>query len=103
MTNNQIMKKALESPSLIKKSTEKGKLAWPARFGDKVPLKVLMKETVTSDIPMVLPSVPGLLCIQGNEYHVWVNSYGAVSAILPNGKLLGLKPREFEVTEWHNQ
>lgn len=71
---------------------------YPERYNKRVPLKVRMLQSVTSDIPLSC-TIQG--CIDGMEYYVFVNSYGAISAILDNGKQLGLKPNEFEVTEWH--
>jgi hypothetical protein len=100
MTKEELIKKAQESPALTMKSTRKGKFAYP--FGDKVPLRVRMNQKVTSDVPY--PQLPNYspICVQGSEYYVWVNSYGAVAAILENGEQLGLKPGEFEVIEWHD-
>lgn len=63
--------------------------------------KEIIAKTLESPALKEQSKKKGLLCIQGNEYYVWVNSYGAVSAILPNGEQLGLKPDEFEVIEWH--
>lgn len=103
MTENEILLIALESPALKWKSDRKPPFTYPAYFNGKTPLKVRMNTTVTSDLPMFFPDAADLLCVQGNEYHCWVNSYGAVSAILPNGKQLGLKPGEFEVIEWHEK
>lgn len=103
MTKKELIKKALESPALTRKSTRKGIFAYPSHWNHKVPLKVRMTQTVTSDMPMLLGPKDCLICVQGNEYYAWVNSYGGLSAILPNGEQLGLKPDEFEITEWHNQ
>ena len=33
-------------------------------------------------------------------YFARTNKHGAVSAIMPNGKTLGLYPDEYEVVEW---
>lgn len=99
MTKEELIKKAQESPALTIKSTRKGSFAYP--FGGKVPLRVRMKKTVTSDIPMIAMSKEDFWCIEGIEYYAWVNSYGAVSAILENGDQLGLKPEEFDIIEWH--
>lgn len=103
MTKKTMMEQALESPALKERSTMKGELAYPASWGDKVPLRVRMKETVTPDLVTLVEPAEGTVCVQGNEYYVWVNSYGAVCAILENGEHLGIKPDEFEVTEWHKQ
>lgn len=99
--STRIPQKAFESPALQWQSDKKGSFAYPARFNGRVPLKVRLLLTVMPDIPIIIVPDGGTLCIEGNEYYVWVNSYGAVSAILPNGEMLGLKPDEFEVTEWH--
>jgi hypothetical protein len=101
MTTEQIIEKTLESPALKYQCDEIGTFAYPARWKGKVPLKVRMLKTVTSDIPMIFPDSADMITIAKNEYYVNVNSYGAVSAILPNGKQLGLKPDEFEVVEFH--
>lgn len=92
---------AKTSPALVRQSTEQGKFAYPIRFNGQVPLKVKMIHTVTSDLPMIFPDSADMICVAGNEYYVWVNSYGAVSAILDGERKLGLKPNEFEVTEYH--
>lgn len=72
---------------------------YPERYNKRVPLKVRMLQTVVPDLPFALE--PGTEALAGLNYYVWVNSYGAVSAILDNGYKLGLEPNEFEVTEWH--
>lgn len=75
-------------------------------FGDKVPAKIRMRQTVTAD-PMpgiglaFLNGEPPPLALIGVEYPCWTNKYGAVCAVFPNGKMLGVKPHEFEVSEWH--
>ena len=94
---------AKTSAALEWQSDRPAPFTYPAHWEGKVPLKIRMKGTVTSDIPMWFPEDADLLCIAGNEYYCWVNSYGALSAILPNGKQLGLKPGEFEVIEFHSQ
>ncbi|WP_256580173.1 MULTISPECIES: DUF4406 domain-containing protein [unclassified Pseudomonas] len=75
-------------------------------FGDRVPRTVRMVKTVTAD-PM--PGI-GFAYIKGEvptavisqTFRVWTNSYGAVSAVMPDGQRLGLKPGEFEVATWHD-
>lgn len=86
-----------ESPALSGWAPE-----YPGVWGPKVPLKVIMLETVTSDLPLFFPQESDLICIKGNEYFVWVNKYGAISANLDNGERLGLKPKEFEIIEYHS-
>lgn len=70
-------------------------------FGDRVPAKVRMLRTVTSDFPFFLDKGKMLMAEYGRTYVAWTNSYGAVAAVMDNGKNLGLKPGEFEVIEWH--
>jgi hypothetical protein len=70
-------------------------------FGDRVPSKIKMRRTVTSDFPFFLKTDEGALVAYGGQtYDAWTNSYGAVAAVMPNGKNLGVKPDEFEVIEW---
>lgn len=89
--------KATDSPALANKSAY-----YPHRFDGKVPKRVRMNEKVESEVFQFTGNpLDYLVAHQGVEYDVWVNRNGAVSAILPSGQLLGLKPEEFEVTEWH--
>jgi hypothetical protein len=76
---------------------------YPKRYKGKIPLKVKMLETVTSDLPFFIMenNDPANICIKGNEYWVRVNCHGAVSAVFEDQSELGLKPSEFEVIEWH--
>jgi hypothetical protein len=97
MTNQEILQIAKTSPALAWQS-DKPNFEYPANFRGRIPLKVKLAKTVTPDIPFVLS---GTIAIKDEEYFVYVNSYGAVSAILPNGEKLGLRPAEFDVTEWH--
>ena len=92
----QQYERAFESPALkLRKEGE-----YPDRFCNRVPLMVAPKITVHSDLPHFING--GDLVAEGKrEYYVWVNSYGAVTANLPGGKQLGLKPHEFEVTQYH--
>lgn len=87
-------------------SDKPGRAAYPANYRGRVPLKVRLAKTVTPDL-MEFKSMLGIkddtLAKKDIEYYVWVNSYGAVSAILPNGEKLGLLPSEFDVTEWHEK
>jgi len=101
---NTMLAAALTSPALKWQSDRPGRAAYPANYRGKVPLKVMLAKTVTPDL-MEFKKELGIkedtLALKDNEYFVWVNSYGAVSAILPNGEKLGLLPSEFNVTEWH--
>lgn len=75
-------------------------------FGDKVPAKIRMLKTVTVS-PMHLIGADsknsGLpsLSLAGQQYPCWTNKYGAVAVVFPDGQKLGVKPHEFEVSEWH--
>lgn len=99
MTEQQIIAKAKTSPALEWKSDKEGKFAYPKRFEGKVPLKIKTTMLVMPDMPLLAKD--DTVCDEGKEYYCWVNSYGAVSAICPNGEQLGLKPHEFIVTEYH--
>ncbi|EJZ58512.1 hypothetical protein I1A_002840 [Pseudomonas fluorescens R124] len=75
-------------------------------FGDRVPCTVLMVKNVTAD-PMpgigyayIKGSMP--MAKQDSVYEAWTNSHGAVAAVLPDGRHLGLRPGEFEVYTWHD-
>jgi hypothetical protein len=86
-----------DSPAL--KSQSDG---YPASWYGKVPKRVKMAKTVTSDLPFG----PRHRAEIGKEYDCWVNSHGAVAAILISGDrsdLLGVKLYEFEVIEWHDK
>ena len=101
---NNMLAAALTSPALKWQSDSGGRNDYPAKYRGRVPLKVVVAKNVTPDLPMfhkILGVKEDTVCLKDNEYYVWVNSYGAVSAILPNGERLGLLPSEFDVTEWH--
>lgn len=68
-------------------------------WGGRTPKMVRMLITVRADFPFSVIH-PGTIALSGYPYEVYVNPLGAVSAILPNGEKLGLKPDEFEVVEW---
>lgn len=105
LTEEQMRDQANESPALKWQSDRSGKFAYPANFRGRVPLKVKVAKNIYPDdvIVMVGKIKDGTKCLMDKEYYCWVNSYGAVSAILPNGERLGLYPSEFDVTEWHEQ
>ncbi len=95
---------ALTSPALKWKSDRGGRNDYPSNYRGKVPLKVRVSKNVTPDLPFYAKELgvkDDSVCLRDNEYYVWVNSYGAVSAILPNGEQLGLLPCEFDVISWH--
>ncbi len=89
---------AMESPALFGVSAH-----WPKKW-DLVPKRVLMLRTAVPDhlLAMVNPELRGLAAVKGQDYPVWVNRHGAVSAVLPGDHRLGLYPTEFEVVEFHN-
>lgn len=101
MTKEQILEKACTSAALDKISNRSGKAAYPPEWETKVPLIVTMLKTVKPDMPFLCAE--DTICKEGEQYYVWVNSYGAVSAILENGEQLGLKPDEFSVFMWHEK
>ena len=105
IVGNNMLAAALTSPALKWQSDRGGRFDYPANFRGRVPLKVKVAKNVTPDL-MEFKKELGIkddtICLKDNEYYVWVNSYGAVSAILPNGERLGLLPSEFDVTEWHS-
>ena len=68
---------------------------WPGR----VPVRVRMNFTVHADWPLSTIRPPHLTAEGGKEYDAYTNRYGAVSVWLGD-KLLGVKPREFEVVEF---
>jgi hypothetical protein len=61
-----------------------------------------MAKTVRSDIPFLLSGFQRV-ALEGHEYDAWVNSHGAVAAVLDKGERLGVRPYEFEVIEWHGE
>jgi hypothetical protein len=106
MSEPELLKIALTSPALVSQSQAVGNAHYPFRYRGRVPLKVTMATHVVPDLlefQKELNIKPTTECLKDNEYYVWVNSYGAVSAILPNGVRLGLKPSEFEVSQWHER
>lgn len=92
------MKDFLTSPALQWQSEY-----YPARYRGRVPLKVRVAKDVPPDLTEFNKELKCLICFKDNEYYVRVNSHGAVSAILPNGERLGLRPSEFDVIEWHSK
>lgn len=70
---------------------------YPREWHGRIPKRIRLQLSVTSGIPYLHAEAP-----KGASYDVWVNSHGAVSAILEDSKLLGLRPTEFKVIEWHD-
>jgi hypothetical protein len=94
------MKNSHDSPALTEQHA-----GYPPVWRGRVPLKVRMATTVRADFPFIVIN-PRMIAQKGKEYFVWVNSYGAVSAVIGDPAsletdLLGLKPYEFEVVNWH--
>lgn len=100
---NKKEESVLNIPEKIRDAIKKGKAlqemapSYPIRFNGKVPLKVLMLQTVKG-LPFLMPNT---VAHKRQQYYVSVNSYGAVSVILIDGSELGVKPDEFEVVEFH--
>ena len=104
ISQEEMLQKAMTSPALKWQSPGPGRSEYPANYRGRVPLKVKLAKNVIPDLPTfgMLSSIPSdTVAHKDIEYFVWVNGYGAVSAILPNGNQLGLLPSEFDVTEWH--
>lgn len=103
MMENVAYQEALKSPALQWQSNKR-KYNYPSKYHGLVPLKVMAVQDVKSDLSElshILGIKENTIALKDNEYYVWVNSYGAVAAILPNGEKLGLKPDEFIVTAFH--
>jgi hypothetical protein len=79
---------------------KKPEFDYPKRFEDRVPKKVRMLRAAKTDVLFNLANGNEMSAGSGEEYFAWTNKHGAVSAILPDGKKLGLYPSEFEVIEW---
>ena len=99
-TTEKTLEAAMTSPALTHQTKANDRSEYPAKYRGRVPLKVRVAKTVPPDMPWLAKA--NMICKKDEEYHVWVNSQGAVSAILPNGEKLGLLPSEFDVTEWHS-
>lgn len=96
--NSLIMDIVMSSPALTGLSEH-----YPADRHGKVPLKIKMSCTAKSDLPMFIQRNTDTVAYAGEEYFVWCNSHGAMSAILPNGEKLGIRPSECEIIEWHEK
>ncbi len=75
---------------------------YPVRWNDRTPKTIRMLRHVTPDAlcAMVDPTARDMAAENAGEYPAWTNSYGAVCAVFPDGRRLGVKPAEFEVVEW---
>ena len=89
-------------PAVLDRCTdhENPEFHYPARFNDRVPKMVRMRRTAKNDLINIFSTGKELIAPKDHVFPAWTNSYGAVSAILPNGEKLGLYPNEFEVIEW---
>lgn len=58
-------------------------------------LRIRMRTTVTSDFAQLLPR-SALRAPKGHVYKAHLNQHGAVSAVMHDGKTLGVKPGEFD-------
>lgn len=82
-----------DSPALVSRSEH---WPWPREKGVPRRVRITQRGGVRSELPF--PPILHAPCGQIRE--VWVNSHGAVSAILDDGQALGLLPGEFEIVEW---
>jgi hypothetical protein len=74
---------------------------YPERFNRRVPKVIRMLRTVQADgLVRMLPEYRDLIAYYEELYPAWTNSYGAVAAVLDDGRKLGVKPDEFEVVEF---
>ncbi|SEI17012.1 DUF4406 domain-containing protein [Pseudomonas asplenii] len=76
-------------------------------YGDQVPRTVRMLKDVTADpmpgIGFAYIDGPVPFAKQQDILPAWTNSHGALTAVLPDGRRLGLRPGEFEVDSWHDE
>lgn len=89
-----------QSPALTVQSSH-----YPAHFGNRIPLRIVMMRRVAPDAFASLRS--GLkktsVLELGGTYEAWTNMHGAVAGICADGGKLGVKPGEFEVVEWYEK
>ena len=101
----------IPSPGACAKSQESSALSWrdssyPACYRGRVPWKIRVLKEIKSDIPAIWaikPNDPATVLHSGDIVECRVNMYGAVAGIRANGELLGLKPGEFEVIQFHGE
>lgn len=70
-------------------------------WGDRVPRRIRLLTAVRADLPG--PRHSPEIARVGQVYDAYCNRHGAVSAILADGSLLGVKPDEFEIVAWHGE
>lgn len=66
---------------------------------DYVPARVRLKCSVSSDFPLFSAEGQGYVALAG-DHDCQSNQWGAISVRAANGKMLGVKPAEFEVLKW---
>lgn len=66
---------------------------------DYVPSRVRLPATVRSDMPAFYADDVGLVAPAG-DHDCRSNQWGAISVRAENGRLLGVKPAEFDVIAW---
>lgn len=95
---HDVMEELIDCPALHSQSSD-----YPARFMERVPKTIQMRRSVQADEPMrsLDPEWRDVIAEHGMLYPAYTNSHGAVSAIMDNGQKLGVKPDEFEITQWH--
>lgn len=85
------------SPALKHQSS-----VYPASWNGRVPKRVKTTMMIRSDMPPGMPARKRLTAMAGTEFDCYVNIYGAVTIIFESGEMLGVKPAEFVVIEWHS-
>jgi hypothetical protein len=90
----------IDCPALHSQSKD-----YPARFMGRVPKTIRMRRTVQPDEPLrsLDPEWSRVIAEHSMLYPAYTNSHGAVSAVLDEGRKLGVKPDEFEIVEWHQE
>jgi hypothetical protein len=83
----------------IEKALNYYRSAVEGRRPDFVPARVLLPEKVRSDVPILSQDGCGYYADAG-EHDCHSNQYGAISVKAANGKMLGIKPGEFNVIAW---
>ena len=73
-----------------------GRKTQTRRVVDLKRLRVRARHRVTADWPSILDPAGELVCDAGKAYTGHIARAGAVSAVMPSGKHLGLKPGEFD-------
>lgn len=74
--------------------------AYPQRWEGKVPLRVVMVEKACC-LRMWVGKIKQPTALQGTIFDVWVDWNGSVLALFESGEVMGLRPHEYRVVEWH--